>query len=79
MELTDFKVLTFDCYGTLIDWESGIWEALQPMIAAGHVNSRDGMGPNHTAPARGRRRVSVSAIEPAAPARYRRRGGGAFL
>ncbi len=37
MELTDFKVLTFDCYGTLIDWESGIWEALQPMIAAGNV------------------------------------------
>ena len=33
MELTDFKVLSFDCYGTLIDWESGIWEALQPTIA----------------------------------------------
>jgi 2-haloacid dehalogenase len=33
MELTDFKVLSFDCYGTLIDWESGIWEALQPMMA----------------------------------------------
>ncbi len=33
MQLTDFKVLTFDCYGTLIDWESGIWEALQPMLA----------------------------------------------
>jgi 2-haloacid dehalogenase len=30
--LTDFKVLTFDCYGTLIDWETGIWDALQPMI-----------------------------------------------
>jgi 2-haloalkanoic acid dehalogenase type II len=27
-----FKVLTFDCYGTLIDWESGIWDALQPLI-----------------------------------------------
>ena len=24
MRLTDFDVLTFDCYGTLIDWESGI-------------------------------------------------------
>ena len=32
--LTDYKALTFDCYGTLIDWESGIWDALQPMIAA---------------------------------------------
>jgi 2-haloacid dehalogenase len=30
--LTDFGVLTFDCYGTLIDWETGIWDALQPLI-----------------------------------------------
>ena len=28
MRLTDFKVLTFDCYGTLIDWESGMIAAL---------------------------------------------------
>ena len=28
--LTDYRVLTFDCYGTLIDWEGGIWDALQP-------------------------------------------------
>jgi 2-haloacid dehalogenase len=33
MRLADFSVLTFDCYGTLIDWESGIWQALQPLIA----------------------------------------------
>src|SRR6516165_3150080 len=32
MKLTDFKVLTFDCYGTLIDWESGIFAALQPLL-----------------------------------------------
>jgi 2-haloalkanoic acid dehalogenase type II len=32
--LTDFKVLTFDCYGTLIDWEAGIWDAMQPLIAS---------------------------------------------
>lgn len=31
-KLTDYRVLTFDCYGTLIDWESGIWDALQPLI-----------------------------------------------
>ena len=31
-ELTDYRVLTFDCYGTLIDWETGIWDALQPLI-----------------------------------------------
>lgn len=30
--LADFKVLTFDCYGTLIDWETGIWDALQPLL-----------------------------------------------
>ena len=33
--LTDYRVLTFDCYGTLIDWESGIWDALQPLIMGG--------------------------------------------
>ena len=35
MKLTDFKVLTFDCYGTLIDWERGIADALQPLVALG--------------------------------------------
>jgi len=40
MQLTDFKALTFDCYGTLIDWESGIYNALQPLLAKvdGDVN-----------------------------------------
>jgi 2-haloacid dehalogenase len=33
MRLSDFSILTFDCYGTLIDWESGIWQALQPLLA----------------------------------------------
>lgn len=32
--LTDYKALTFDCYGTLIDWESGIWDAFQPLWLA---------------------------------------------
>jgi 2-haloalkanoic acid dehalogenase type II len=32
MKLTDFKVLSFDCYGTLIDWESGIQTALRPLV-----------------------------------------------
>jgi 2-haloacid dehalogenase len=32
MRLTDFKVLTFDCYGTLIDWETGILLALAPLL-----------------------------------------------
>ena len=32
MKLSDFKVLTFDCYGTLIDWETGLLEALSPLV-----------------------------------------------
>jgi 2-haloacid dehalogenase len=32
MKLHDFRVLTFDCYGTLIDWESGIFTAMQPLL-----------------------------------------------
>ena len=32
-KLTDFKALTFDCYGTLIDWESGMVEALKPLTS----------------------------------------------
>lgn len=32
MNLDDFRVLTFDCYGTLIDWESGILTALRPLV-----------------------------------------------
>ena len=31
MRLTDFEVLSFDCYGTLIDWESGISKYLRPL------------------------------------------------
>jgi 2-haloacid dehalogenase len=42
MQLTDFKVLSFDCYGTLIDWESGITTGLQGLLAqSGHTLSRD--------------------------------------
>jgi 2-haloalkanoic acid dehalogenase type II len=35
MDLTCFKALSFDVYGTLIDWESGIWNALQPLLSTG--------------------------------------------
>ncbi|HUL43582.1 MAG TPA: haloacid dehalogenase type II [Bacteroidota bacterium] len=36
-ELPQVRVLTFDCYGTLIDWESGIFSALQPVLQAHRV------------------------------------------
>ena len=32
MQLTDFRVLSFDCYGTLIDWQTGITLGLQPLL-----------------------------------------------
>jgi 2-haloacid dehalogenase len=42
MNLTDFKVLTFDCYGTLIDWETGISDALTPLAErAGKLLTKD--------------------------------------
>ncbi len=31
MRLGDFRALTFDVYGTLIDWESGMVEGLKPL------------------------------------------------
>ncbi len=27
-----YEWLTFDCYGTLIDWEEGIWRAFKPLL-----------------------------------------------
>ncbi len=33
MDLQSFKALTFDCYGTLIDWEGGILAELKPWVA----------------------------------------------
>jgi len=38
MHLSDYKVLTFDCYGTLIDWEAGIWDAYQPLLMANNCS-----------------------------------------
>lgn len=32
LDLTRFAWLTFDCYGTLIDWETGILRALRPVL-----------------------------------------------
>jgi 2-haloacid dehalogenase len=34
LDFSRFRALTFDCYGTLIDWESGILAALGPLLAA---------------------------------------------
>jgi len=36
-----FDALTFDCYGTLIDWETGLAEAFRPVLAAHGVAAED--------------------------------------
>ncbi len=40
--LTNYDALTFDCYGTLIDWETGIMAALEPLVSrAARALTRD--------------------------------------
>ncbi len=34
MNFASFEAITFDCYGTLVDWEAGIVAALGPMLDA---------------------------------------------
>lgn len=38
MDFQQFEVLSFDCYGTLIDWESGILSALKPILSNHAIN-----------------------------------------
>lgn len=40
-DLNRFTTLTFDCYGTLIDWEAGILAAMRPILAAHERNIDD--------------------------------------
>jgi len=41
MDFRPVKVLTFDCYGTLIDWETGILSVLRPWAARCGLHSSD--------------------------------------
>lgn len=41
MNLSDFEALSFDCYGTLIDWEAGIVAVLAPWARQHGVNLDD--------------------------------------
>jgi 2-haloacid dehalogenase len=41
IDFDDFDVLTFDCYGTLIDWEAGILAALRAPMAAHAIEAGD--------------------------------------
>jgi 2-haloacid dehalogenase len=42
MDFTRKDVMTFDCYGTLIDWERGILAAVQPVVGAHGLTVPDG-------------------------------------
>jgi 2-haloalkanoic acid dehalogenase type II len=39
MSLSSYRLLTFDVYGTLVDWESGIIAALQPSLQKNPANN----------------------------------------
>jgi 2-haloacid dehalogenase len=41
MDLSEFDALSFDCYGTLIDWEAGICAVLRPWAAAAGLGLTD--------------------------------------
>ena len=41
LDFDRFDVLTFDCYGTLIDWEAGILAALRPPLKAHGITASD--------------------------------------
>ena len=42
MDIRQKTTLTFDCYGTLIDWETGIWDGFQKLLCANNSSIRRG-------------------------------------
>jgi len=41
LDFSHFKFITFDCYGTLIDWETGILSALRPLLQKHSIDLSD--------------------------------------
>jgi 2-haloacid dehalogenase len=41
MPFESIRLITFDCYGTLIDWENGMLAALRPLISRGDCRASD--------------------------------------
>ncbi len=41
LDFRRFEVITFDCYGTLIDWETGILNALRPLRDGAQLRASD--------------------------------------
>ena len=44
MYLTDYRALLIDCDEVLVDRDSGIWTALQPLLENHHGHARQGRG-----------------------------------
>ncbi|MDF0555843.1 haloacid dehalogenase type II [Kamptonema sp. UHCC 0994] len=41
LDFSQFEVLSFDCYGTLIDWEGGILPVLKNLLETHNINQSD--------------------------------------
>ena len=41
IDFSRFSIITFDCYGTLIDWETGILGAIRPILSAHNAHLSD--------------------------------------
>jgi 2-haloacid dehalogenase len=41
LDANKYEVLSFDCYGTLVDWESGIISGLGPVLRSHRVEATD--------------------------------------
>ena len=41
LDFSQFEVLSFDCYGTLIDWEGGILPVLKKILETHNINQTD--------------------------------------
>jgi 2-haloacid dehalogenase len=63
MRLADYKVLTFDCYGTLIDWETGLFDGLRTLVA----RSRRAMSKDQALEVFGRHEFAQEQETPAMP------------
>ena len=73
-DFTPYRALSFDCYGTLIDWETGIRQALQPWAAGRCVET----GADELLDRSARTRTSSNRNRPRSPTRlcWPRRCGG---
>jgi len=41
LDFNQFEVVSFDCYGTLIDWESGILPVLRQLLSSRKIDLSD--------------------------------------